>query len=211
MFGLPVTRKHAIWFGAGVLVLLLIAVVVLMRLSTPAEGRLKHDDTLQTTRIDKVWRQELPRADRCLVIRLKADITGNARPTWGLTGAVTVWEHLRVHDATLGVEAQVLREDGECGDPIAMDGVAFRLLRKAEDGTLQRMGQLGGRFGKGRYGNSINEGFVGRLAGGTHDRGDSYQATLGVYVDPDWDEHDNVSGDVPAVTDTFELPISDAD
>lgn len=208
MASLRVSRKHAIIVGAGMLVLLLIAVIVLMRLSQPASGRLKHDDTLQTTRIDKVWQVEKPKMERCLVIRLKADVSGNARPTWGLSGPVTVWEHMRIHNATLHVEAKHLGVDGDCSGRFTMRRLKFFMYREDEDRGWKRLPNLGTTFGKGAYGTSINEGFVGHLEGGTYDRGDSYETVLGVYVEPTWTKSDKVViGDGATVEDTFEVPV----
>lgn len=206
MPALALTRKRIVIVGAVVLVVCVATVVVLSRNTRASAGPLRHDDTLQTTAVEKTWHARIGHGGPCLTIGFRGEITGNARPTWGVTGPATVWEHLRVHNTHIRVEAYELSPDGTCGEPAEMRRLRYTLVRENEEGS-RRIPNTGSSFNKTARGNSINRGFAGPLDGGAYDRGESYRPTLGVYVEPHWSINGGSASDGVTVEDTFELPV----
>lgn len=201
-----VWRKRTVLPIAAVLVVASVGFVVLTNLNNPANGRLRHDGTLQTRTVEKQWQVKRERYDACLNIRLEGKLSGNARSTWGITGPATVWENLRVHDTTVSVDVREL-SDGECGDQKPVRGIGVAHGWQTGDGEAR--GYRGTRSVFGAKGSSFESGINGfavRLDGGSYDRGEAYRTTVHVYVDPHWRRNGGSITDPSRVEDTVELP-----
>ncbi|MDN5851710.1 MAG: hypothetical protein L0K86_02475 [Actinomycetia bacterium] len=111
-----VWRKATVLPIAAALVVAAVGFVVLSTLNNPANGRLRHDGSLQTTTVEKQWQVKCERYDACLDIRFKGKVSGNARSTWGITGPTTVW------DSSAGGP---IRTDGATGHGQAALGMAY--------------------------------------------------------------------------------------
>lgn len=202
-----VRRKWAVLPIVAVLIVGAVGFVVLTSLNNPASGRLQHDDTLRTTTVEKQWRVDQKRLDACFVIRYQGKVSGNARSTWGITGPTTVWENIRIHDTTVNVEARKLHADGRCEGRTQMRSVILTQQWKAEDGDWRGRRRNHSRFGRGAGASSHVPYAAVRLEGDSLDRGASYRATVGVYVEPTWQIRSGVSvSDGFTVEDTVELP-----
>lgn len=199
------TRKRALLSSGAVLAAVALAAVVLVNLNSPAEGRLRHDDTVRTTNVEKVWTVERARFDRCLTIRFKGDLSGNATPTWGITGPTTVWENLRVHDTDIRVDFSELRSDGRCGDRVPVRRVVLAQQWRTDGG--QWRGGPNTRITYRRTSDIDHDGWPTiHLQGGSYDRGDSYEGKVAVYVEPSWRPRPGVSvSDAIHVESTVEL------
>lgn len=202
-----VQRNWTVLSIAAVLVVASVGFVVLTNLNNPANGRLRHDGSLQTTTVEKEWQVKRERYDACLNIRFEGRVSGNARSTWGITGPTTVWENLRVHDTTVSVDVLAL-SDGECGDQKPVRGIGVAQGWQTGDGEARGYRRTRSVFGgKGsRVASGIN-GFVVRLDGGSYDRGEAYRTTVQVYVDPHWRRNGGSITDPSRVEGTVELPV----
>ncbi|MGH3359828.1 MAG: hypothetical protein ACRDO7_13585 [Nocardioidaceae bacterium] len=205
MTGITLTRKRAMIVVAAVLVVVAIAVVILTRNTSASAGPLRHDDTLRNTTVEQTWHTQFGHGGPCLTIEFRGEISGNARPTWGITGPATVWERLRVHNTRIRVKAYELSTDGACGEPVVLESVRATLVRKT-DGSWVRMPGTGSTFNKTSHGTSFDPGFAGRLDGGAYDRGESYRPMLGIYVEPHWHIKGGTASDGDTVSDAFEIP-----
>ena len=207
MVALRVPRRQLLWVGIGALIVLLIAVVVLMRLSSPSSGKVVDGDTAQSIRVEHSWQEKLRYADLCLDVDLAGDISGNARPTWGFTGPITVWENLRLHNVDFSVTARTLDETGECGSHARVSKIGAGLVRKNDDGWVAVRGSR--HTARDVYEAGSVGAFGGRLDGGAYDRGESYDAEIGVWIEPHWRTGGGTASDSVQVTHTFEVPVPD--
>lgn len=151
MAGIALTRERVVLAVAAFLGLVLAATFTHLNLTRASAGPLRHDDTVQKTKVDETWRMKHPEHGHCLVIRFTSTVAGNARSTWGLTGPATVWENLRLHGGGIRVDSQELRSEGQCGASTTMQKLVVGQQWKTGDGDWRGYRQTRVPSGKGSY------------------------------------------------------------
>lgn len=206
MVVLTMSRKRSLIAGAAVLVVLLATFGVSVYLNSPASGRLRHDASLRTTTVEKHWQVERKRFDACVKISFKGKLSGNARSSWGITGPTTVWENVRVLNTTTHVETHNLRADGTCEGKTPTDKIAvmqqWSTADRAWTADLEPV-----VFKGGLPATSYSARVARRLEGDSYDRGDAYETTLSVYVEPHWRRNGGSITDGFSVETAVELPV----